>query len=75
MYLFYVIGYVKALQKYNIDYEKEFLNLIPEFDFIHDKISSILNSEDINYETVLDIFDMLLKHERNADVKLKFLYI
>lgn len=69
-YLFYTIGKIRTLQKYGLDYEREFLYMISEFEFIHEYIKLILHSDDIDCETILKIFDILQEHRKHGDVLL-----
>lgn len=70
-HLFYCIGYTRALRKYNYDYEKELLNMLPEFEFIHNHIKTILRSDDIDFDTIMDMFKIL--QESRLKCKVKFL--
>ena len=67
--LFYASGYARALRQYDFDYSKEILNMLPEFDFIHDRIKTILYSEDIDFDTTMDMFKVLQESRLKCQVK------
>lgn len=67
--LFYAIGYARALRKYNFDYSTEILNMLPEFDFIHNHIKTILYPEDIDFDTTMDMFKVLQESRLKCQVK------
>lgn len=67
--LFYAIGYARSLRKYNFDYSKEILNMLPEFDFIHNHIKPIIYSKDIDFDTTMDIFKILQESRLKCQVK------
>ena len=66
--LLYTIGYVRCLKKYNINYTTQLLNIIPEFDFVHEYIISIINSESINQKNVLEMFSILQDYRKQGKV-------
>lgn len=67
--LFYAIGYTRALRKYNFDYEKELLNMLPEFEFIHNHIKTILHSDDVDFDTIMDMFKILQESKLKCEIK------
>ena len=64
----YVLGYVRTLKKYNIDYEQELLNLLPEFEFVYKYIKSIIQSKTLDRKVALDMFNILQDYRKQGKV-------
>ena len=43
--------------------------MLPEFDFIHYRIKTILYSEDIDFDTTMDMFKVLQESRLKCQVK------
>lgn len=66
--LLYVIGYVRCLKKYNINYTQELLNQLPQFDFVHEYIKSLINSESIDRKIALEMFSIIQDYRKQGKV-------
>lgn len=66
--LLYVIGYVRCLKKYNINYTQELLNQLPQLDFVHEYIKSLINSESIDRKIALEMFSILQDYRKQGKV-------